>query len=426
MKIGQLAFFRLSSSAENPYGSQALRLPLPGATRARPPAAASRTSTARTSDRDRAGADRSARSRRHGIRRGARHRARRRDRRPASPTSSSRNGSRPASRWCPASRRSTAGRARSRPPRSTSFSSRRPPRRSRPSASGVRAEHPYDTPEVLALPVVAVDARYAAWVSASVLPRRAAGPRRARGHLTTRPAHHAHGSERANAPARRAGATAATALLDPEGGAGAELRGHVPDDPRGVVLILHGGAERSRMPVAWWRLPVLRMVPFASTIARRAGDDLAVLRLKYRVRGWNGSRQDPVHDARWALDRIRRTPARACPSSSWVTRWADASPCTSAPSPTSRASRPSHRGSRATPAGRGPARPCCSCTAPVTASPTRAAPTSSRDGSPTAGSTCATCGSRAATTPCCATPRLWHDTVGDFVTAVLLGRGRTS
>lgn len=97
------------------------------------------------------------------------------------------------------------------------------------------------------------------------------------------------------------------ALLDPEGGAGAELRGHIPDAPRGVVLILHGGAERSRMPVAWWRLPVVRMVPFASAIRRRTGDDLAVLRLKYRLRGWNGSRRDPVHDTRWALDRIHRT-----------------------------------------------------------------------------------------------------------------------
>ena len=36
---------------------------------------------------------------------------------------------------------------------------------------------------------------------------------------------------------------AATTLLASEGGAGAELRGHVPDDPSGVVLILHGGAE---------------------------------------------------------------------------------------------------------------------------------------------------------------------------------------
>jgi alpha-beta hydrolase superfamily lysophospholipase len=97
------------------------------------------------------------------------------------------------------------------------------------------------------------------------------------------------------------------ALLATEGGAGAELRGHVPQHPEGVVLVLHGGAQASRMPVAWWRMAVLRMAPFASTIVRRAGDDLAVLRLKNRVRGWNGSRQDPVHDARWALDRIRRT-----------------------------------------------------------------------------------------------------------------------
>ena len=97
----------------------------------------------------------------------------------------------------------------------------------------------------------------------------------------------------------------AAALLDPEGGAGAELRGHVPEDPRGVVLILHGGAEDSRMPVRWWSLAVLRMLPFATVISRRAGDDLAVVRLKYRVRGWNGIRQDPVQDARWALERIR-------------------------------------------------------------------------------------------------------------------------
>ena len=32
----------------------------------------------------------------------------------------------------------------------------------------VLAEHPYDTPEVLAVPVVAVDARYAAWLDESV------------------------------------------------------------------------------------------------------------------------------------------------------------------------------------------------------------------------------------------------------------------
>lgn len=95
-------------------------------------------------------------------------------------------------------------------------------------------------------------------------------------------------------------------LLDPADGGGAELRGSVPASPEAVILILHGGAERSRAPVAWWRLPVARMVPFATAIERRAGDRVAVLRLKYRVRGWNDPAKDPVVDARWALDRIRR------------------------------------------------------------------------------------------------------------------------
>jgi alpha-beta hydrolase superfamily lysophospholipase len=47
------------------------------------------------------------------------------------------------------------------------------------------------------------------------------------------------------------------------------------------------------------------MLPFALALSRRAGDQLAVLRLKNRVRGWNGDRRDPVDDARWALARIR-------------------------------------------------------------------------------------------------------------------------
>ena len=37
-----------------------------------------------------------------------------------------------------------------------------------------------------------------------------------------------------------------------------------------------------------------------------AGGRLAVVRLKNRVKGWNGIEQDPVQDARWALERIRR------------------------------------------------------------------------------------------------------------------------
>ena len=103
----------------------------------------------------------------------------------------------------------------------------------------------------------------------------------------------------------RPAAGAAAALLAPEGGAGAELRGHVPPHPDGVVMVLHGGAADSRAPMSWWRLPALRMAPFATAIERRAADRLAVVRLKNRVCGWNGIRQDPLQDTRWALDRIR-------------------------------------------------------------------------------------------------------------------------
>lgn len=99
----------------------------------------------------------------------------------------------------------------------------------------------------------------------------------------------------------------AGAVLSPEGGGGAGLRGSVPAHPAGAVLLLHGGAEASRVPVHWWRAPVLRMTPFAGALERRSGGRLAVIRLKNRVRGWNGTRLDPVVDALWALERLRST-----------------------------------------------------------------------------------------------------------------------
>ena len=144
------------------------------------------------------------------------------------------------------------------------------------------------------------------------------------------------------------------------------------------------------MPVAWWRLAVVRMAPFAPTIAHRAGDDLAVLRLKNRVRGWNGDRQDPVHDARWALDRIRHVlpgmPVVLVGHSMGgrVALRLGAEPdvvgvAALAPWVESDARR-----------RRAPARRSCSCTAAATASPTRGAPTSWPRASPTAVSTCAT------------------------------------
>ena len=69
---------------------------------------------------------------------------------------------------------------------------------------------------------------------------------------------------------------------------------------RGVALVLHGGRASSRAPVRRTNLTVVRMTPFASSL-RRAGTDLglAVARLRYVVRGWNGGAQSPVADVRW-------------------------------------------------------------------------------------------------------------------------------
>lgn len=79
-----------------------------------------------------------------------------------------------------------------------------------------------------------------------------------------------------------------------------------PDGPvRAVVLVLHGGRATSSGPVRVRQLAVVRMRPFTRSL-RSAGRDagLAVARLRYVVRGWNGEAQAPVHDARWALSRL--------------------------------------------------------------------------------------------------------------------------
>ncbi|WP_228771269.1 alpha/beta hydrolase [Actinokineospora iranica] len=78
-------------------------------------------------------------------------------------------------------------------------------------------------------------------------------------------------------------------------------------DVRAVVLVLHGGRERSRERVTRRQLAYLRMVPFAWDIARKgAGQGIAVWLLRNRYRGWNGPDPDAVADARWALAEIRR------------------------------------------------------------------------------------------------------------------------
>ncbi|MEU5265299.1 alpha/beta fold hydrolase [Amycolatopsis sp. NPDC021455] len=73
-----------------------------------------------------------------------------------------------------------------------------------------------------------------------------------------------------------------------------------------VVLVLHGGAERGIGSVPPWKLAYLRMVPIARAL-HRAGrkDGVEVRLLRNRRYGWNAPAEDPVEDARWALERIR-------------------------------------------------------------------------------------------------------------------------
>jgi pimeloyl-ACP methyl ester carboxylesterase len=79
-----------------------------------------------------------------------------------------------------------------------------------------------------------------------------------------------------------------------------------PTDPAGVVLVLHGGANRRGSPmVSPTQLSVLRMVPIARRIARAGHGRLAVLRLLNSSRGWD-TRHIPVDDVAWALDELER------------------------------------------------------------------------------------------------------------------------
>lgn len=81
-----------------------------------------------------------------------------------------------------------------------------------------------------------------------------------------------------------------------------------PDDPRAVVLLLHGGQERNTEPVedkhaSWWRMALLARS--LRRFARRERFDLDLL--QYRLRGWNGpGHPAPVADARWAIEAIRQ------------------------------------------------------------------------------------------------------------------------
>jgi len=57
------------------------------------------------------------------------------------------------------------------------------------------------------------------------------------------------------------------------------------------------------MRVAPLSLAVLRLIPVAWAVARQV-PDVAVYRLRFSVRGWNGDGSDVLADARWALGEI--------------------------------------------------------------------------------------------------------------------------
>jgi dienelactone hydrolase len=71
-----------------------------------------------------------------------------------------------------------------------------------------------------------------------------------------------------------------------------------------VVLLLHGGREHHLAPVRSFDPGVVRLIPFGRKVVRAGGGRIALASLRYAVLGWNGERESPLSDARWAFDRI--------------------------------------------------------------------------------------------------------------------------
>jgi pimeloyl-ACP methyl ester carboxylesterase len=74
-----------------------------------------------------------------------------------------------------------------------------------------------------------------------------------------------------------------------------------------VVLVLHGGKADSVEPSQPQHLSSRRLNPFVRALHTQGADHgIAVWKVRYRVRGWNGRDRSPAHDARWALAEVRR------------------------------------------------------------------------------------------------------------------------
>jgi len=78
-----------------------------------------------------------------------------------------------------------------------------------------------------------------------------------------------------------------------------------PAAPRALILMFHGGKDRSSEAVDGRSLSWRRSLAMQRAIAPAAQrDGVGVWLLRYRQRGWNGGR-DRIADARWALDQVR-------------------------------------------------------------------------------------------------------------------------
>ena len=76
---------------------------------------------------------------------------------------------------------------------------------------------------------------------------------------------------------------------------------------RAVVLVLHGGKADSFEQSEPSHLSSRRLNPFVRAVHRQGRDHgVAVWKVRYRVRGWNGPQRSPAQDAQWALDEVRR------------------------------------------------------------------------------------------------------------------------
>src|SRR5436190_18344837 len=76
--------------------------------------------------------------------------------------------------------------------------------------------------------------------------------------------------------------------------------------PRGLVLMLHGGASKGLDPVGPRSASLRRTSAMRNALRSRVLDrELSLWLLRYGVRGWNDGfapEPSPVPDARWALD----------------------------------------------------------------------------------------------------------------------------